>query len=381
MNHTHSAAAQRQLCGLDGLRGVACLMVFGVHFGQIAKLYGNAGPFDLARLIENGNSGVALFFGLSGFLLGLPFWRAMLQGRALPSIGRYFAHRLARVVPAYFLCLTALIVANRLWLERDWQRDALLHYAFAFNFFDTSIFSINPPFWTVAVEMQFYLLLPVLFFGCWRLRADQAAVGAVVLAIVAYAAHGLIAANSAARLSAGDQLSPVLTYSLLAHLPHFLLGVVTGWFFTRHSRLNWSPSEKTVLWKEVALWLSGALLLVIFATPLDELLQVPYGRYNLPVVPLLFCLVIVLAPLTATGWLLLHKSPLRGVGCVSYGVYLYHLPVLHVVARILPRYAMNAQDDWFVFAVTSLSLTLGVATLSYHLFEKPIRRLVTGQIR
>jgi len=57
----HPPSSSNHIAGLDGLRALACLAVFGVHFQQAVSLQGNIGPFDLARFLENGNTGVALF--------------------------------------------------------------------------------------------------------------------------------------------------------------------------------------------------------------------------------------------------------------------------------------------------------------------------------
>lgn len=76
--HPHTAS-HGKLTDLDGLRGIACLMVFAVHFGQLSRLQGSFGYFELGRLLENGNSGAALFFALSGFHLSLPYWQAQIQ--------------------------------------------------------------------------------------------------------------------------------------------------------------------------------------------------------------------------------------------------------------------------------------------------------------
>jgi peptidoglycan/LPS O-acetylase OafA/YrhL len=376
MKKSSGADLAKNLPGLDGLRGVACLMVFAVHFGQIAKVQGAWGAVELRRLLENGNAGVALFFALSGFLLSRPYWQSLSLGSPQPLARNFWLRRLARVVPAYFLCLTGLIVVNRLWLEDTWPRDALLHYAFAFNYFDANIFSINPPFWTVAVELQFYLVLPLIFLAFGRMRPAWVVASVATLACIAYAAHSVMAATLTRGLVPGGQLSPVVTYSLLAHLPHFLLGVVTAWWVNRSPSPSWSPVEQVVPFKEAALWLAFLLLFVVLGTPLDELFQVPHGRYNLPYVPLLLCAVIALTPQTATGWILLQNSPLRPIGRVSYGVYLYHLPVLHWVARLMERFTQSPHENWLMFGSVSLTVTLVAATLSFFYFEKPILRLV-----
>ena len=147
----------------DGLRGIACLAVFLVHYQQKVKLHLDIGPFQAERLLENGNTGVALFFALSGFLLSLPFWQSDSSKPQPIKIRQYLLNRLARILPAFYVCLTILIVHNHLWEDKDNLHDIFLHYFFLLNFSDSAIFRINQPFWTLAVEMQFYLLLPVLF--------------------------------------------------------------------------------------------------------------------------------------------------------------------------------------------------------------------------
>ena len=100
-------ATRLRLAGLDGLRGVACLMVFLYHLRWHAQpsvtdplrleLFG----FNLERLLARFDAGVAIFFVLSGLLLSLPFWRAILGEATAPDVRRYFWRRLCRIVPAY----------------------------------------------------------------------------------------------------------------------------------------------------------------------------------------------------------------------------------------------------------------------------------------
>lgn len=369
--------ANARLPGLDGLRAVACLAVFAVHSGQIAHVGGSLGPFDLGRLLENGNTGVALFFALSGFLLSLPFWRALVDGTPAPATGRYLLRRAARIVPAYYACLTGLIVVGRFWNEGGWMLDAALHYVFAFNFSNDTVFGVNPPFWTIAVEVQFYLLLPLLFLPLRRARAGVVAAVLATLAVAAYALNVVVtnaaieAAGSGAWPPTG--IPPIHVYSLLAHLPHFLLGTLTAWMFA-----VWRPRPAEGSWggaADAVLWIAAILVFVVLATPLDDVLRIPHGRYNLPFVPLLLCVVILLVPRTATGRVVFDSAPFRGLGAVSFGVYLYHLPIQHVTARVMERVSLAVPDHALLFGAASLVATIVVATLSYWIVERPIVRL------
>ena len=120
-------------------------------------------------------------------------------------------------------------------------------------------------------------------------------------------------------------------------------------------------------------WSSIAIIVVVLATPIDDWLQIPFGRYNLPYVPLLLAVLIIAAPRSPSLRGVMDAFPLRPLGVISYGVYLYHLPVLHVTARYV---GIDVQDQWWLFGPISLAVTVAVAAGSYLLIERPITRAV-----
>src|SRR5215213_1309733 len=108
--------ARLRLAGLDGLRGIACAMVFLYHARWRAQPSGE-NPlrlevlgFNLERLLARFDAGVAIFFVLSGLLLSLPFWRAILRQGPDPDVRQYFWRRLCRILPAYYAVLTAVYI-------------------------------------------------------------------------------------------------------------------------------------------------------------------------------------------------------------------------------------------------------------------------------
>jgi peptidoglycan/LPS O-acetylase OafA/YrhL len=115
---------------------------------------------------------------------------------------------------------------------------------------------------------------------------------------------------------------------------------------------------------------------VTLATPLDHALQMPYGRYNWPFVPFMLTAMIVFAPFSLLARALLDSFALRMLGMISYGVYIYHLPVQNATARYMKMLALNPVEHWVIFGAVSLMLTACVAALSYSVVELPLRRLV-----
>jgi len=372
-----------RLAGLDGLRGLAALAVFGVHYNQIVDVDVQIGPFDLYRFLVNGEYGVALFFILSGLLLSQPFWKSILYAADWPDTRAYVIRRLARILPAYYLALTVLILLAGYWRYAQAWTDILLHYSFLFNYAEFSIFSINAPFWTLAVEVQFYVLLPLLFLLLRRLSVRNIVIVLVLLSLVAYGLnYWLISSIDKIILWPGSSTltwirpyGAVVTHSLLAHLPHFFIGVICGGLVLQLTTTR-PESVDTDDWRfEVVFWLSCGLVFVLLTTELGDQVQIPYGRYGLPLVPLLLGAMILSTPLTLGARKILDSGPLRVLGTLSYGVYIFHLPVLRLVDRTMAESAMDAREHWAYLGIISLVLTLLAAMVSYYLVEKPALRL------
>ncbi len=368
------------ITGLDGLRAVAALAVFGVHYNQTVRFESRLGPFDVSRLLENGEHGVSLFFTLSGFLLSLPFWRALSAGCELPRLNVYAVRRLARILPAYYGALTLLIVLSGLWRFPAAFADITLHYTFLFNFAEFSIFSINPPFWTLAVEMQFYVLLPLIFMLLARANRHWWLWLIVSFGVGSYAVHYWLM-GSVTRIIEWPfnplltwirPYGAVLTHSVLAHLPHFLLGVIAGYLFLKlHARMR---EEHVNLQRvsEIVFWCAFCVILVLLGTPLGDFVQIPHGRYGLPLIPMLLAAMIISTPTTRFARCCLDGFPLRALGIISYGIYMYHLPCLILVDRYMATYELDAPEHWVLFGAIGLALTIMVATASFVLIEKPV---------
>ena len=163
--------SKSQIPVLDGIRAVACLAVLSYHVNFLARNYGIWRPLHgintlIAALVYFGESGVTLFFLLSSFLLFLPFAKALLFDSPWPSLRRFYLRRIFRIVPGYFvaLCLITLFFHPEFLHHNHWQ-DLWLFLTFRMN--NALSQQLNGPFWTLAIEFQFYLLLPML---AWLFR-------------------------------------------------------------------------------------------------------------------------------------------------------------------------------------------------------------------
>ncbi len=343
----------RHLPVLDGLRGLAVLLVLWCHVPPSLAGYPEWLRFTY-WFVEPGGLGVETFFVLSGFLIT----RILLAERELGAPVRWFLlRRLLRIAPIYLLLL-AVMATRRPLPEIGWCAVYLFNIA-----------SITTPMpgplehtWSLCVEEHFYLVWPlvvaflprgwslrVLAFGivplallsmvvaCTRFEAVTAqlvierftpcrCLGLAVGALFAFGERSLLATRARATCLAAALL-------LLAGLGHPHFWFLLGPYWTGSGEwvsLYWAP----MWWRVQTVALCAGLLL--------------------------WCL----RPGPGVLAFVFSTAPLRAIGRISYGLYLYHLPLY---------YALAPTPNWPEIAL-AVGATFGVATLSFVLLERPLLR-------
>jgi peptidoglycan/LPS O-acetylase OafA/YrhL len=358
---------------LDGVRTVAIAMVMARHYwGSIAPL---------------GWMGVQLFFVLSGFLItGILFDTRNAKHR----FKNFYARRALRIFPLYYGFLAAALIV--LFLTKGpVHRYFLLWPVYLQNFFEflypraTDIlftghgrpFTAVGHLWSLAVEEQFYLVWPLLVFSVKdRKRLMQLSwliiCGRLILAV--YWQHHLPAYI----------VQRGLAYRMLpTQADGFLMGgLVALWMRGRPSGFAARRSGTVAV---VALSLFAALLFALHGHnrlcngECYSYLSGFQATIGLPLTNLVSALV-VLAATQVNTWIyrLCHLGPMRSLGRVSYGLYVFHIPVLVVVddvVRFLSRRLGLSLVHPNVSAVVSAVVTCGVAYASFYLWERPFLRL------
>jgi peptidoglycan/LPS O-acetylase OafA/YrhL len=354
--------------GLEGARGLAVALVVVTHASFMSGFTVSGGL--LGRLAGRGDYGVALFFGLSGYLLYRQMLDAELSGRRLDIAG-YLLRRGARVLPAYWLALTAVVVAVR---PEPWT---VVWHALAAQIYVPSAFiAAFSQSWSIPTEISFYLALPFAAILLRRVRhraANLVPVLLVVVSLVSLAWLSTVGDSFPGETLVPDRLLP-------GAAPLFAVGMLLA-----ECRRGDGPIARRLRdWATQPLncWAIAAGLYLVAITPVTgSLLLVPGGGWQVMTRILLGCLVslFILLPLSLTeahvpNWPreLLGSRPMRLLGDLSYGVFLWHVPVFTGVYAVsgLPEF----RGGLVALLVAGLPLTMALAWMSNRWIEKPAMR-------
>jgi peptidoglycan/LPS O-acetylase OafA/YrhL len=377
-----SSARGRRTTGLDGLRALAALSVVCFH----VWLYRFPDPTHVRRsglfdaVLSDFRLGLILFFVLSGYLLYRGFARAALRRDGLVDLALYARRRAARILPAYYLAMLGTFAL--LWGARGTpgvrlpdQGDLALFAFFAQNYSSDTILTFNPVTWTLCLEVLFYALLPLLGLLAYRWSAGRGArrqaamlVGVIVFGIVWNAGVYLLGGN----MLAGKALP--------AYLPYFGFGMLLALWVERGAAMKGRAPRVGAL-ATAGLVVGGVAGVVCngvwhsssaaAAVPLvaGALQNLPAG---LGFAALLAAVVLGRGP--ATGWI--HARPLALVGVVSYGLYLWHVPLMLFGVRLgLLPHAFAER----LAAVLMPSLAMGAA--SWFLVERVALRRASASVK
>ena len=358
---------------MDGLRGIAVLLVLWYHVWEISFL---RAPFQWLEFIPaTGFIGVHLFFFLSGFVITYPFVRASLRGEPGPSWGDFAWRRFAKIVPSYVLSIAVAYAIGYAATQGSgpaW-RDILSHLLFVHTWWQQTYGSINGVLWTLAVEVEFYCLYPLVWW-CFSRRPIITAGSMVAIAFL------WRNATAACCLHGSFEM---LEENLPGYLDIFAFGMVSAWAFVRYSKFT-QAHPRPWLWPTIAIvgLASMALLMnAMFGDSGANLWSSVWQIDRRPLFGVAFA-AIALGLLWSPRWFagLFATWPLRFLGLISYNLYLYHQMIAReLLSWHLPPYRGNphANPHWGLpYTLGAFVASIGFATLVTLLFERPLMRML-----
>ena len=363
---------------LDPLRAIAALFVVITHTTQLGGF--NREHFLGAWTVRL-DSGVAIFFVLSAFLLYRPFVSARLDHRDAPRVRRYARRRALRILPAYWVACILLGLLDATHTPNIFSDDWWIYFGLLQSWSKETIISGIGVAWSLSVEMAFYVLLPVyaLFMAKLLGRRDRDAQARLELKLLAASAVAAIAVRATVHAIwptsvFGNQFWGTWTW----FTGGLVLAVTSAWMAQRTDRPR---PVRFLAERPLACWglAFACLTIAAWAIGLDrdpfarnstlslQLQHIFYGGTAFFVVaPMVFHDGRRSLPAT-----LLSTRVLAWLGLVSYGIFLYHQPWV---------FALLDTRLWLPFAGTALYTALVIvavtitAAASYYIVERPLLR-------
>ncbi|MCH1611564.1 MAG: acyltransferase [Luminiphilus sp.] len=352
---------------LHALRGVASTAVLIFHWYQFFPAAADAirpamfagTILDPTIYIGFGWMGVPLFFVLSGYLLGGQVIHAQLDARFLK---RFWLRRFLRIYPAVWAELLILLLVGTFvigLISTQGMASLPLQFLLWINLPPFMAEPINLVWWTLPVELSFYLLLPLLGVLARHVSWSRLLVVALMITLGWRAAWFL----------STDTENYLKILPILDSLPGVLLTFMLGF------SMNFLPGQLSILQRRwgVVISLITLLMLMQWQLTLNDVYWT--GHWILVIWPPMIAL-----PIAGLVYFLRDPSPewqwlqqrwLVWLGHVSFGIYLWHFQVMRVLVLLYPD-LWDTPATSLVALLISLPVTLSLATLSYYVIEKPL---------
>lgn len=331
---------------IDGLRFFAILPVvmahsFAVYEHNVFKVGGVAANQGLWAF-SAGDLGVQIFFVISGYILGMSFFK-LARADKKPNLKRFYARRLTRLEPPYIVIMTFFFVVS-LILGRFGFFEGLGHYLASIFYLHNIVYEqgsiINTVAWTLEVEFQFYLLAPLLYF-IYKLSLTKAVAFFVCLLVVfIIASHAM----------------GTYKWSILTHGHFFILGAFLH-LLPEYSKKVCFPY--------------GCLNIVIFLMLLLVFYQLDYqySSFEGNTIKVICLFVLFSLALESVAVKSILSSPfLYLIGGMCYSIYLLHYPLLSMLSKI---WLFLGGGGFIFFLIVSIFIVLGVSILFFVAVERP----------
>ncbi|HUA10207.1 MAG TPA: acyltransferase [Candidatus Acidoferrales bacterium] len=364
---------------LDGMRGIAVLLVLWYHLWEIS--WQPAPASWLQWIPETGFIGVPLFFFLSGFVITFPFVRARLAGEPQPTWGHFAWRRFIKIMPSYVLSIIIAYAIGYAAVNHAgapvWK-EVLTHLLFIHTWWYATYGSINGVLWTLAVEVEFYLVFPLVWW-CFARRPILTTAGMILIAML-WRVH-------AAQCCFHYEM-PLMVENLPGYLDIFAAGMFSAWIFARFGHRLRAPGVRLTmpLLASAGAVLFAGLMIWMFDHRYADEWEVSLQIYARPLFGLAFAAIAVGMLASPPLWqTLLANAPLRFLAFISYNLYLYH----QMVARLMVTYDLpphgatpHAEPVWMLhYTILAFVITIAQAAAVTYWFERPLLRLPQPRLK
>lgn len=324
---------------LDGIRGLSILFVLFYHIG----------------VIKSGFLGVDIFFILSGFLITMVIYNQIEENRF--SFKSFYMRRVFRIFPmALIVLLLSFMISSQILFKNEFEEFLkYFHYAITFrsnilsmhelDYFDTGVnFKPLVHYWSLAVEIHFYLIIPIILYYFLKKGYIKQLIMLVLTIILFSVTYSIVYSNNSGNY-----------FSTFSRIYEFLIGVIV-YLFYRYYKNNYSINK--VFFNLLNLVIMFLIFYIVF---IDEV--IPNILKSLSITLLVASLMLI-NTIFNQRFIILENRFLSYVGFISYSLYLIHYPILSFFRIIYGRELFISESLILLLVIFFLSI------LSYEYIEK-----------
>jgi len=351
----------------ESVRGWAIVPVFLFHIN--GTLYGYeavTNPSFFYSFIYAGNTGVTLFFVLSGFLLSLPYF-----SKTNIDVKKFYTNRALRIIPLYFFMVAVATV-----FSGDWRSGlkSLFFYDIDFN----TLHPFGSVWWSLVVEMQFYAILPILIAIVWYKKRYITGIVILLSAITIY-----IFLYSFWNELMDLRLRNKLLGFIPGRFPNFLAGIFIAYLFSKYSYV-FRSGRKNILF-DISLLVLLFIIGLFFqhVSRLGNLAAEIAFPVRHVIEGFIWAAIIFITCVGRSYFTGILVNPLfSSLGVLSYSIYLIHNTVIHFVLSYLNTKNSDFLNGYSVILVISIIIiiTIILSALTYHCIEKPFLKLKKSRL-
>ncbi|MGI9196719.1 MAG: acyltransferase family protein [Candidatus Nanopelagicales bacterium] len=365
---------------LDGYRAIAAFMVLTTH---VAFNTGEILTPVIGPLMGRMDFGVTLFFLLSGFLLYRPWARAAMTATPAPRLGTYALRRAARILPAYWVMVVVTLLLLPDIQPVRWQAWPV-HLGLLHIYIPGFTLEGLTQTWSLATEVAFYILLPVLAWVAGRRQRGDASASARWQLIVLLGCVALAWTYTVLRVSGVFGNATITGYWLPGFLDWFALGMAAAVIQVRLQYVGaprWMWAVRQVARATPWCLVIAVSLYVVAATPLAGPLTFdPAQPHSLVIKHVLYGAIAAFLLLPgflgewgeSSTWARVLRNPVVVyLGTISYGVFLWHLVLLRFIQDGLGLPVFGG-GFWIVWPLVVVASVI-VASISWFSLERPLQ--------
>ena len=337
-------------------------------------------------------SGVTVFFVLSGALLSRPFWKNYFSGKAMPSLKVFFVRRAARIMPVFYLALTVSFLAEYLFMHNHiapLKRFLTgLTFTSGFHYSTLIVAPANGPLWSISFEVISYVLLVFFMIGMFCLKSKRSVGTAIVYGIGGFAFVLFI--NELIQIFCRtDDVQRGWEYGVTGGAKYMMPGINPWGFFAQYlfgvaaagctvflsqkESLYHFLQEKNIF--DLIAWLGiGVFIVLMFVSSTWEEFAMTIQRqpYHFPMLTGAAALAVAFLPLSRHAGKIMDNRLFSFTAKLSFGIYIWHYLVLDVVFCMVKPSGTSNVWHWLPECLVVLLVTYLLAGVSWRYLEKPI---------